>query len=126
MAPTTESELLAACLDLAILRKWAVVHFRPARTADGWRTALQGHKGFPDLVLARDGVTLFRELKGSRGRVQAEQLDWARQIDPYWKEHAYTLDARIRIPFDVWRPADWDVVIVPTLTRPRVAATRTA
>jgi hypothetical protein len=37
----------------ARLRGWLVNHARPATTAGGWRTPVQGDPGFPDLALAR-------------------------------------------------------------------------
>ena len=46
----TEDELLTAVLELAKFAGWRVCHFRPARTAMGWKTAIQGHKGWPDLA----------------------------------------------------------------------------
>lgn len=122
MSPRTEQQLLDATVDLAMRCRWAVHHCRPARTARGYRTPIQGHKGFPDLVLARGGVVLFRELKGydARGRlgtVSPEQRDWGRQLT---REHdeAYRGDdiGRRRLLFDVWTPDDWDALIVPTLT----------
>ncbi|MCI0542945.1 MAG: hypothetical protein L0Z49_00695 [Actinobacteria bacterium] len=57
----------------AMVRGWRVCHFRPATTRDGWRTAVQGHPGFPDLVLARRGRVVFAELKAA---LSAEQLEW--------------------------------------------------
>lgn len=120
MPPTTETELLDATIDLATLCRWAVCHFRPARTKNGYRTAIQGHIGFPDLVLARDGIVLFRELKGPKGRVSSEQRDWGHQIQPGWLEmRANIPDDPMRLRFDVWRPEHWDTIIVPTLRTPR-------
>lgn len=116
MSPRTETELLEQTIELATLQGWLVHHDRPARTERGWRTAIQGHAGFPDLVLARGGVVLFRELKGPYGRLTPEQYDWSWQLDHVWRENAYVMAARTRIPFDVWRPCDWDSLIVPTLT----------
>ena len=122
MTPRTEQQLLDATVDLATHCGWAVHHDRPARRAGaGWHTAIQGHAGFPDLVLARRGVVLFRELKGRdkhgrMGRLSSEQRDWGRQLDPQWP-HEDTLARRVvMLPlFDVWTPDDWDL-IVATLT----------
>ncbi|MGL5908712.1 MAG: VRR-NUC domain-containing protein [Phycicoccus sp.] len=92
----TEAAWTTWVIDLARWHGWHVSHFRPARTAAGWRTAVQGHPGFPDLVLARAGLVLFRELKTDRGVVTAEQRAWLAAIG----DHA-----------DVWRPRDRDLVI---------------
>lgn len=51
---------------------------------------MQGHPGFPDLVLARNGEVLFVELKSEKGKLSPEQRDWL----------AHT-NGRL------WRPADW-------------------
>jgi hypothetical protein len=121
MTPRSEQELLDATVDLAMHCRWAVCHFRPARTRTGFRTAIQGHAGFPDLVLARNGVVLFRELKGydSRGRlgkVTPEQRDWAKQIAPGWTPGGAEMPRQVPL-FDVWTPDDWPLILA-TLTAP--------
>jgi hypothetical protein len=74
--------LETAVVELARLYGWRVAHFRPARTAKGWRTPVEGHAGFPDMVLARSGRpgsgprVLFVELKSGRGRLGVEQKLW--------------------------------------------------
>lgn len=128
MPPRTEGELLDQVINLAMLNRWAVTHFRAAQTRNGWRTAIQGHKGYPDITLARSGLVLFRELKDPRGTLEPEQLDWARQIsgDPHWSEPAKNgarYADRFGLVFDVWRPADMMGLIVPTLKQPRCALT---
>jgi len=73
----TERELQRAVLRLARLLGWRVAHFRPARTARGWRTPVEADgAGWPDLVLVRGSLLLFRELKGDGGRLRAEQEWW--------------------------------------------------
>lgn len=118
MTPRTEAELLDATIDLATHCRWAVHHDRPARRTGGqWATAIQGHAGFPDLVLARAGVVIFRELKGydargRMGRLTPEQRDWARQLGAA----PVDLDGLACVPlFAVWTPEDWGL-IVATLT----------
>lgn len=120
----TEQQLLDAVIDLAEHCRWAVHHDRPARRSGGqWMTAIQGRAGFPDLVLARRGVVIFRELKGydARGRLgklSPEQRDWARQIiDPGIDWNIPRADPlRLLLRFDVWTPDDFDSIIRPTLT----------
>lgn len=80
-------------IELAKVLGWHVAHFRPARTKHGWSTAMQGHKGFPDLVLARSGRVVFAECKSEKGRLSDEQVSW--------------LDALAGAEVYVWRPADW-------------------
>jgi len=132
VSPRTEQELLDCVLDLARLHRWAIHHDRPARRAGArWSTAIAGHAGFPDLVLARQGVVLFRELKGydrngRMGRLSSEQRDWARQLahwSPAIQREQIAPALRIGWLFDVWTPDDWNTIIVPTLTdHPRIAA----
>jgi hypothetical protein len=72
-----------AVIELAQLHGWRVHHQRPARRANGgWTSAVEGHAGFPDLVLARGprhgrpGRLILAELKAGRGRVDSEQRQW--------------------------------------------------
>lgn len=88
----SEDDLQDAVMQMAELLGWVVVHFRPARTEKGWRTAVQGQKGFPDLVLARDGRVLFRELKTTKGKPTVDQ--------EIWLEALGDLGA-------IWRPQQW-------------------
>jgi hypothetical protein len=91
----SEAQLLSAVIELAELLGWRVFHQRPAQTARGWRSAVQGSfaKGFPDLVLARREDVLFVELKAAKGRTSPEQREWLREL-----------------PADnvfLWYPKDW-------------------
>lgn len=88
----TESELLSAVIELAQLSGWMVHHDRPARTDKGWRTAIQGNPGYPDLTLVRDGVVIFAELKSEGGRLTDGQKQWAEALNGNMV---------------VWRPSDW-------------------
>lgn len=96
MPPRTEQELLDQTVELARICRWAVTHARPARTSKGFRTAIQGHPGAPDLLLARNGVVWLWELKGPTGRLTSEQRDWARQLGQFYR---------------LLRPADWDWMV---------------
>lgn len=75
----TEAQLLDNVIDAAQKLGWRVAHFRPAKTSQGWRTAVQGDgKGFPDLVCANDvmGEAFFAECKSQRGTLDPEQEMW--------------------------------------------------
>jgi hypothetical protein len=94
---TGEASFLSAVLDLAALRGWLCVHFRPLRTRrGGWRTAVQGDgAGFPDVVAVRGSRLVVVELKSARGRLTAAQRQWL---------------AALRLtPAEVylWRPDQW-------------------
>ena len=78
---------------IATMLGYVHVHFRPARTAHGWRTPASGEMaaGWPDLTLVRlrDGRLVFVELKGNgtdgkkRGVLDPAQvtvLEWLGRI----------------------------------------------
>jgi hypothetical protein len=80
---------------------WRVAHFRPARTAHGWRTPVAADAaGFPDLVLVRSPRVLFVELKTERGRLRGEQEAWLEALGGCAGVEAF-----------VWRPDDWDAAV---------------
>lgn len=111
----TEAELLDAIVVLARILGWSVAHFRPARTEHGWRTAMSGDKGFPDLVLAKAGRTIFAELKSDAGRVAPEQNLWIDALSGGCNLVA------------VWRPKHWhDGTIESVLRGPRILDEATA
>ena len=90
----TEAEFQEMVIARARARGWLVHHVRPCQRRDGsWTTPVQGHPGFPDLVLARPGTVLFRELKTPSGRLTPAQANW--------------LDV---LGGEVWRPQDFDVI----------------
>jgi len=91
----SEDELQARILQAARLYGWRAAHFRPARTAKGWRTPMSGDPGFPDLVLARDGVVIVAELKSRRGQTSPDQDLWLDELG----DHAV-----------LWRPGDWPAI----------------
>lgn len=68
-------------LEVARILGYRVHHARPAMTGKGWRTPLQGDKGFVDLVLVGRGRVLFRELKVGRNRLSEEQAGWIRALE---------------------------------------------
>lgn len=94
----TERDFQRQVTELAELRGWEYLHLRPARTADSWRTPVQGSlgKGWPDLVLARGSEVLAVELKSDRAKPTPEQVRVLSVL-----EHA-------GIRCAVWRPADWE------------------
>jgi hypothetical protein len=123
MAPSTETQLLDAIVKTAKLTGWWLHHDRPARTERGWRTAVQGNAGFLDVVLARDGIVLFRELKGRYDKPTPGQYDWLQRLAPGWVEQrGWVPPDETAVVADVWRPADWDTRVLPLLNRPRRAS----
>lgn len=100
----SETQLQDSIINLAHYLGWLVMHQRPARLANGgYRTAIQGDKGFPDLVLARRGRVIFAELKSEKGTLSGGQFNWQHELYGQpgvfdWKQHP---------EYYVWRPSTW-------------------
>jgi VRR-NUC domain len=90
----SERELQTAVCELLELFGWRWMHQRPARTRDGWRTAISGDAGFPDIVAVRERV-VWIELKSENGRLSAEQGHWLAELGYAGME------------VHCWRPSDW-------------------
>src|SRR5205823_4705076 len=59
-----EAALQTQVIQLGHLYRWRIAHFRPALTAQGWRTPVEADgAGFPDLVLTRSPELIIAELK---------------------------------------------------------------
>ena len=80
MIEIPEAALQRTIVEAARFYGYRVHHARPARTVQGWRTAITGDKGFPDLILALDGLVHAWELKTRGGRLSADQLEWANAL----------------------------------------------
>lgn len=114
---TTRSLLLR---DPALLTEsqWASVVNDTARLG-GWRRyhtylSKRSPRGFPDLVLVRDGRLIFAELKteAKTSKATQEQDEWLAALRDVAGVEVY-----------LWRPSDWsDVVEVLTGHRPRESA----
>lgn len=95
----TEAAFQKQVIDLAHVYGWRVAHFRPSRATvkgkETYRTAVAADgQGFPDLVLVRRGVVLFRELKTDDGKASAEQLQWILAVNGA-----------------IWRPSMWTSIV---------------
>lgn len=103
----SEADFTRQILDLAALNGWRAAHFRPAQTGRGWRTAMSGDIGYPDVTLAKDGRLIVAELKAEGGRVRPEQVAWLRAIHgDDWQTW-------------VWRPRDLTRIAALLRERPR-------
>lgn len=95
--PETEADFQRWVIDLAKLHHWRVHHARPVRLPSGRHaTPIQGHRGAPDLLLARNGVVILAELKQDGRYPDPEQRAWRDAIGPQWR---------------LWRPADRAVIL---------------
>ncbi len=95
---SSERDFIDAVIHEAHQRGWFVHHDRPAWTAMGYRTAIQGEPGFPDLVLLKGEQLLYWELKAKNGRVSPTQKAWHRRM------------ANAGHPVRVLRPSDRDEI----------------
>lgn len=99
-----EDEFQRQVIDLAHVLRWKVVHFRKVRVQrkNGscyWETPFQGDgKGFVDLILVRDGRTIFAELKVPPNKPSPEQEEWLALLRKTPNE-VY-----------VFLPADWEFI----------------
>jgi len=94
----SEKDFQKQVIEFAHLRNWKVAHFRPARVIvngkETWRTPVSANgEGFPDLVLARRRVVLFREVKTEAGKASDEQLAWLQEVGG-----------------KIWRPSMWAMI----------------
>lgn len=116
----SERQFQQQVTELAELRGWEWVHFRPAQTAKGWRTPVSGPlgKGWVDLVLVRerDRRLIFAEVKTDRGRLSADQQRVVDLMTKLRETVAYTeaggIQVRMgqRIEVYVWHPSDFDEI----------------
>ena len=63
----SEKELQASVEHAALLHGWLYYHTHDSRRSE---------RGFPDLVLVRDGVIIFAELKVKKRKPSWDQLKW--------------------------------------------------
>ena len=107
---TSEKELLAMVVELAERCGWRKAHFRPAMTQHGWRTAVQGDAGFPDLVMVRPPRLIFAEVKSEKGKVADEQHGWLIALRGCFARPR--LEYRHPIPeVYLWRPSDFEEIV---------------
>jgi hypothetical protein len=91
----SEDQLLGQVLECAAWLGLLVHHCRPARTAKGWRTPIQGTRGFPDLVIAGPGGVIYPETKDATRGLDEDQRQW--------RDVLVASGQRWRL----WRPQQW-------------------
>ena len=99
MQHISEADFQQAVIELARACGWKVAHFHDSRRQVGGK--LVGDidaKGWPDLVLARRDVVLFRELKSSKGKVTTDQWDWLVALADGGEDVL------------IWAPDNWDLI----------------
>lgn len=109
-AAMSEADFQSRVIARAKARGWMVHHARPSLNRSGkWSTAIQGHKGFPDLVLARWPRVLILELKAQRGRLSDDQHEWLGALG-WFDGDLIRWDTNRVIGVGVVRPSDWPLV----------------
>jgi hypothetical protein len=93
-----EKDFQKAVTDALNALGWRWYHSRPAQTSKGWRTALSGDAGYPDITAVRRGRIIFIELKAEKGRLSEEQGVWLADLGAAGAE-AFC-----------WRPSDWPAI----------------
>ncbi len=105
----SEEELTNRIRGLAAEHGWLLHHDRPSRRQDGtWSTAIQGDKGFPDIVAAKrfpDGhaIILIAELKSQTGALNSEQQAWMSVLMLFNELRDERCEVIVR---QAWRPSD--------------------
>lgn len=97
----SEAEFQAMIVYRARALGWLVHHDR-----GDYRQCIAGDPGFPDLLLARNGVVMLWEVKSEEGRVSDAQVAWLDALSGSEK----VLDASVCdhvLATAVW-PRDWD------------------
>ena len=109
-----EEDFFQQILDLAHIFGWRVAHFRPARTKNGWRTAVAGDgAGFPDVVMVKSPRLIFAELKSEKGKLTPEQEEWLDGLGSCGdavRQLGHLVDKE-GVEVYLWRPSDLDNII---------------
>lgn len=103
-----ERDFQSIVIHLAQRNGFLVAHFRAARVTrrdkhgnkyDKYETPVAADgKGFPDLVMVKQGRMIVAELKSDKGVLSKDQKKWVKAM------HSAGVEAY------VWRPKDWSVV----------------
>ena len=94
----TEETFQASVIKVAKEMGWMLFHDNDSR-----RSAA----GFPDLVMTRDGRTIFAELKSQQGRIRTEQTQWMAELEKTQGVEVY-----------LWRPSDMDQILETLMGHP--------
>ena len=87
----TEDQFQTSVIQVAKDTGWMLFHDYDSRRSTA---------GFPDLVMTRNGRTIFAELKSQRGRIRPEQKEWIAELEKTNGIEVY-----------LWRPSDMDDVV---------------
>jgi hypothetical protein len=110
--PQSERDFQTAVIQYARLQGWLVAHFHDSRRQVADRLVGDADaKGFPDLVMTREGFLIFAELKTEKGRVSPAQRQWLDALQlPAWWLHGRSGYPPALLRVVVWRPSDWPAI----------------
>lgn len=115
-AQVTEAQFQQQIIDLAKMAGWLVHAERPAQYQSGrWATHIQGHAGFPDLVMVRPPRLIFAELKVGYNKLSPEQSRWLEDLGQN-SEDVYGMPSNAVETYE-WRPKDMATIQRILLTR---------
>lgn len=108
----TETEFTDNVIELATMAGWLVHH-------DRLKQNVQGHAGFPDLCLVRNGRVIFAELKLDGKEPTEDQQRWLdmallplADVQRVGRE-----DGQVFVKSRCWKPSMWQQIIVELTTR---------
>ena len=90
-AAITEGQFQVSVVQVAVDGGWMLYHDYDSRRSTA---------GFPDLVMTRDGRTIFAELKSEKGRVRPAQKLWIAELEKTQGIEVY-----------IWRPSNMDQIV---------------
>jgi hypothetical protein len=96
----SEESFQRTVIELATRLGWLVHAERKAQSKKGWRTPIQGDKGFPDIVFSHKvrKSTFVAELKSNTGVTSSEQKFWINRLK----------EAGIEV--HIWKPKDFELI----------------
>ncbi len=103
----TEQSFTTELLKWAKTYGWRCFHVRNSGHAG--MTAVQGDKGFPDLVLVKPPRLIFAELKIGKKKPTPEQQAWLDALAENSGD-VYGMPSNAVETF-VWRPEDWSSIL---------------
>ena len=106
----TEAELQREVNKRLRANGWRFAHFRTAITSKGaYVTAMNGNKGFPDVIAIRGHRLLFAELKKQGKNLEPEQAEWRDALEgcqvAVLRDDGSGLMGRLPEIYS-WKPAD--------------------
>jgi len=103
----SEKEFTRTLIEYAEWRGWLVYHVFEQK-----HYAKRSSRGFPDLVMVKNGKLIFAELKSETGKLTEHQEKWRQELKEvcYQSWHDDAMRPKFPVEFFVWKPSDWDEI----------------